>query len=256
MWPRWRGRHRVRRDDWQRARRRDLGGTRAAAPLHILQGHGVGRVRPCRADGRALRPRGAARPLEAGPRRDPSGGLRARVRRRAPDLHPVLRIQGARRQRPEHPARGLPARRPTSASPPRSTPSRELGRDGFVSRYSTAETDDGLSGDEGQFLACSFWLVSALRATGASTRRGRSSSACRPGQRPRAARRGVRRRGASGRSATSRRRQPPHADRGGARGSHRGDTPRLEIASARGIAQVHSLRSRWRSASAVSPART
>jgi GH15 family glucan-1,4-alpha-glucosidase len=40
--------------------------------------------------------------------------------------------------------------------------SRELGRDGFVSRYSTAETDDGLPGDEGQFLACSFWLVSAL----------------------------------------------------------------------------------------------
>jgi GH15 family glucan-1,4-alpha-glucosidase len=40
--------------------------------------------------------------------------------------------------------------------------SRELGRDGFVSHYSTAETDDGLSGDEGQFLACSFWLVSAL----------------------------------------------------------------------------------------------
>ena len=43
---------------------------------------------------------------------------------------------------------------------------RELGRDGFVSRYSTAETDDGLSGDEGQFLACSFWLVSALAANG------------------------------------------------------------------------------------------
>jgi GH15 family glucan-1,4-alpha-glucosidase len=44
--------------------------------------------------------------------------------------------------------------------------SRELGRDGFVSRYSTAETDDGLSGDEGQFLACSFWLVSALAMNG------------------------------------------------------------------------------------------
>jgi GH15 family glucan-1,4-alpha-glucosidase len=43
---------------------------------------------------------------------------------------------------------------------------RELGRDGFVSRYSTADTDDGLSGDEGQFLACSFWLVSALAANG------------------------------------------------------------------------------------------
>jgi GH15 family glucan-1,4-alpha-glucosidase len=44
--------------------------------------------------------------------------------------------------------------------------SRELGRDGFVSRYSTAETDDGLAGDEGQFLACSFWLVSALARAG------------------------------------------------------------------------------------------
>ena len=43
---------------------------------------------------------------------------------------------------------------------------RELGRDGFVSRYSTSATDDGLTGDEGQFLACSFWLVSALAANG------------------------------------------------------------------------------------------
>ena len=44
--------------------------------------------------------------------------------------------------------------------------SSELGRDGFVSRYSTAETNDGLSGDEGQFLACSFWLVNALARNG------------------------------------------------------------------------------------------
>jgi GH15 family glucan-1,4-alpha-glucosidase len=43
---------------------------------------------------------------------------------------------------------------------------RELGRDGFVSRYSTAHTDDGLPGDEGQFLACSFWLVTALALAG------------------------------------------------------------------------------------------
>jgi GH15 family glucan-1,4-alpha-glucosidase len=43
---------------------------------------------------------------------------------------------------------------------------RELGHGGFVSRYSTAKTDDGLPGDEGQFLACSFWLVSALAANG------------------------------------------------------------------------------------------
>jgi GH15 family glucan-1,4-alpha-glucosidase len=37
-----------------------------------------------------------------------------------------------------------------------------LTRDGLVSRYSTGEVDDGLLGDEGQFLACSFWLVGAL----------------------------------------------------------------------------------------------
>jgi GH15 family glucan-1,4-alpha-glucosidase len=35
-----------------------------------------------------------------------------------------------------------------------------------VSRYSTARTDDGVPGDEGQFLACSFWLVSALALNG------------------------------------------------------------------------------------------
>jgi GH15 family glucan-1,4-alpha-glucosidase len=43
---------------------------------------------------------------------------------------------------------------------------RELARDGFVARYSTDETDDGLPGSEGQFLACSFWLVMALARNG------------------------------------------------------------------------------------------
>ena len=33
-------------------------------------------------------------------------------------------------------------------------------------RYKTDETDDGLSGKEGTFLICSFWLVSALAAIG------------------------------------------------------------------------------------------
>jgi GH15 family glucan-1,4-alpha-glucosidase len=43
---------------------------------------------------------------------------------------------------------------------------RELGHDGFISRYSTDATDDGLAGSEGQFLACSFWLVEALAVNG------------------------------------------------------------------------------------------
>jgi GH15 family glucan-1,4-alpha-glucosidase len=38
----------------------------------------------------------------------------------------------------------------------------ELTDHGFVLRYRTEETDDGLSGQEGTFLICSFWLVSAL----------------------------------------------------------------------------------------------
>ncbi len=46
----------------------------------------------------------------------------------------------------------------------------ELTADGFVLRYRTEETDDGLSGDEGTFLICSFWLVSALAIVGEKQR--------------------------------------------------------------------------------------
>jgi GH15 family glucan-1,4-alpha-glucosidase len=42
----------------------------------------------------------------------------------------------------------------------------ELTEDGFVLRYKTDETDDGLSGKEGTFLICSFWLVSAQAVVG------------------------------------------------------------------------------------------
>jgi GH15 family glucan-1,4-alpha-glucosidase len=41
---------------------------------------------------------------------------------------------------------------------------RNLTEDGFVLRYRTAEKNsvDGLAGEEGAFLPCSFWLVDAL----------------------------------------------------------------------------------------------
>jgi GH15 family glucan-1,4-alpha-glucosidase len=42
----------------------------------------------------------------------------------------------------------------------------ELTEQGYVLRYRTGETDDGLSGKEGTFLICSFWLVSALAVVG------------------------------------------------------------------------------------------
>jgi alpha,alpha-trehalase len=42
----------------------------------------------------------------------------------------------------------------------------DLTEDGYVLRYRTEETDDGLSGKEGSFLICSFWLVSAFAIVG------------------------------------------------------------------------------------------
>jgi alpha,alpha-trehalase len=42
----------------------------------------------------------------------------------------------------------------------------ELTENGLVLRYKVDETDDGLSGKEGTFLICSFWLVSALSEIG------------------------------------------------------------------------------------------
>jgi len=42
----------------------------------------------------------------------------------------------------------------------------ELTVDGLVLRYKVEQTDDGLSGEEGTFTICSFWLVSALAIVG------------------------------------------------------------------------------------------
>jgi GH15 family glucan-1,4-alpha-glucosidase len=50
---------------------------------------------------------------------------------------------------------------------------RNLMRNGLVLRYDTSRVDDGLPPGEGVFLACSFWMVSALKAIG------RKEDACR-----------------------------------------------------------------------------
>jgi alpha,alpha-trehalase len=46
----------------------------------------------------------------------------------------------------------------------------ELSVDGLVLRYRTDQTDDGLTGAEGTFTICSFWLVSALVEIGETDR--------------------------------------------------------------------------------------
>jgi alpha,alpha-trehalase len=46
----------------------------------------------------------------------------------------------------------------------------ELTEHGLVLRHRVKETDDGLRGEEGTFLICSFWLVSALSEIGEATR--------------------------------------------------------------------------------------
>jgi GH15 family glucan-1,4-alpha-glucosidase len=46
----------------------------------------------------------------------------------------------------------------------------ELSEDELVLRYRMEETDDGLSGEEGTFTICSFWLVAALSEIGEKQR--------------------------------------------------------------------------------------
>ena len=71
----------------------------------------------------------------------------------------------------------------------------ELTENGFVLRYRTDETDDGLSGKEGTFVICSFWLVSALAIIGEMQRARDLMARLVQGRvAARAVRRGVRRR--------------------------------------------------------------
>ena len=95
-------------------------------------------------------------------------GLRGQQRRSIAGAFEVLpvRVTPKRRGEPNIPLVGFLPGDDERVTGTIDAISRELGRDGFVSRYSTAETDDGLPGDEGQFLACSFWLVSALALNG------------------------------------------------------------------------------------------
>ena len=87
--------------------------------------------------------------------------------RRQPRRPPAaLRDRRARRLGAPRGDLRLPARGRRAAAGDRKAIAEELTENGFVLRYKTDETDDGLSGKEGTFLICSFWLVSALAVVG------------------------------------------------------------------------------------------
>ena len=149
-------------------------GRSAASRSHFtsLEGHVLGRLRPRRAPGAAARGRTSA----------PSAGRRA-----ADEIHADVCANAASTARacsrstttPTRSTRRcllmplvrfLPAddaadRRDGRRRSPTSSPI-----DGLVLRYRVEETDDGLSGEEGTFAICSFWLVSALAEIGETTR--------------------------------------------------------------------------------------
>ena len=105
----------------------------------------------------------------------------------------------------------------------------ELTEDGFVLRYRTDETDDGMTGKEGTFLICSFWLVSALAVVGeiaAGPRPDGAAAADRLAAGP--LRRGVRRRDRPAPGQLPAGVLAPGADRGG-----RADHPGRAVGEAR-----------------------
>ena len=149
-------------DELARARPRHLGGARRAEALHLLEADVLGRGRPRRAAGRDPRRPRVRGALAVGRRRDPRRHLRQRARRarrlRASTTGPTaldasVLLMPLVRFLPPDDAR---IRETVLAI------ADELTVDGLVLRYRTEETDDGLSGDEGTFTICSFWLVSAL----------------------------------------------------------------------------------------------
>ena len=101
-------------------------------------------------------------------KRDPGRGLAKGYDARPQHVHPGVRVGGAGRGPAADPAGRLPARDDPRVSGTVDAIQRELVADGFVLRYrpGAGASDDGLPGDEGAFLACSFWLADALHGIG------------------------------------------------------------------------------------------
>ena len=158
----------VRHDGLEEAGPGDLGGSRQAAALRLLEADVLGRHGP----------RLAARGDPRGLRLQASGGPWPRRSARTSSSTGSGTASCASTTTPTR-STPRPCWRRSSASCPATTSvmrksvlaiADDLTEDGFVLRYVTGETDDGLSGKEGSFLICSFWLVSALAIIGEQQR--------------------------------------------------------------------------------------
>ena len=150
------------------------------AALHLFQGDGLGRLRSRHQERRGIRARRPDRALARAAHADPRRGVPARASTRS--CSSFVQSYGSKRARRE-PAAAAGGRLPAAARPARhgtvAAIERRLLRDGFVQRYDTARSDDGLPPGEGAFLACSFWLVDAYVMLGPARRcAARCSSGC------------------------------------------------------------------------------
>ena len=212
----------VRHQGLARARPGHLGGARRAAALRVLEADVLGRPRPGgearrrSAATRRCRRRGAPPPRRSAPTSSSTASREQGVLRQHYDtdaldastlLAPIFGFLPGDDERLRATVLAI---------------AEELTEDGFVLRYRTDETDDGLSGKEGTFLICSFWLVSALSIVGEHAARPRpvgAPAADRLTARP--LRRGVRRRHRASPRQLPAGVLPPRAHRG-----RRADHPR------------------------------
>ena len=138
----------------------------APQALRVLEADGLGRARPRgEARGHPRRPR-AERHLAGDRGRDPGGHPRATGCAPTAPCASTTRPTRSTRRRCSPRSSASCRRDDERLRASVLAIANELTEDGFVLRYRTDETDDGLSGKEGTFLICSFWLVSAFAVVG------------------------------------------------------------------------------------------
>ena len=197
---------RVRDQGLEEARPGDLGGPRQATALRVIEAHVLGGARPGGEAGRDPRRTEARGDLGVDRGRDQGRHPRARASTTACSASTTTPTPSTPRRCWRRSSASCPRTTSGCASPSRRSPTTSP-RTGSSSATRPGETDDGLSGKEGSFLICSFWLVSALAIVGEQQRaRDLMERLLTRRLAARALRRGVRHRAPAVTWATSRRR--------------------------------------------------